>query len=105
MSHPSDPRDTRIEALEEKVRELQLHYEMQFGNEKVSGAIVSLLTSMSSDIKDVKMALFGNPQEPESIGLLVRLDRMEQWSAQAKWVLGSIATSVIAELAWLVFHH
>lgn len=101
QANPPDPRDLRISALESRVQELQLLYEMQFGNDKVAGAMVQLLTSMSSDLKDVKMALFGNAKEG-SVGLLVRLDRLEQWSKTARWVIGVMFVTVVGQLGYIM---
>lgn len=103
-NQPGDPRDARIAALESEVNELKLQFSLQFGTDKVAGAVVSLLTAMSSDLKDVKTALFGEPGE-ESVGLLVRLDRIEQWTSGAKWVLGVVVVEGVGILGWLLVHH
>lgn len=103
-SEPRDHRDARIAALETQVQELKLQFSMQFGTDKVAGAMVTLLTTMSEDLKDVKTALFGEPGE-ESVGLLVRLDRIEQWTSGAKWVLGVVVVEGVGILGWLLVHH
>jgi len=100
---PNDRDHSRIDELENKVRELELGYEVQFGSDRTSGAIVSLLSSMSTDLKDVKMALFGDAKDG-SIGLLVRLDRLEQWSKTARWVIGALFVAGAGEVIWRLFH-
>lgn len=104
MSQIPDPRDVRIEELEREVQKLKLNFEMKFGNDENKGTLVTLLSSMACDLKDMKLAMFGDPRDSQSIGLLVRIDRIEQWAGQAKWVIGSSATAIIGEIVWLVFH-
>lgn len=101
---PPDPRDKRIEDLEKTVQELQLLYAMQFGNDKVAGAMVGLLTTMSSDLKDVKTALFGEARDGSG-GLLVRIDRLEQWAKTARWVIATIVAAGIGEVIWFIINH
>ncbi len=105
MSQSPDPRDARIDALEREVQHLKLNFEMKFGNEDNKGTLVTLLSSMASDLKDMKLAMFGDPRDGNSIGLMVRIDRLEQWAGQAKWVIGTSCTAIIGEIVWLVFHH
>lgn len=102
QSNQSSNTDRRLDALESQLRETQLLYEMQFGNDKISGAMVSLLTKMSEDVRDVKLALFGEAKDG-SVGLLVRLDRLEQWSKTARWAIGVLFVAGVGELAYIIF--
>lgn len=100
---PNQPSNlqARVDALESKQRETQLLYEMQFGNDKITGAMVTLLTGMADDLKDVKLALFGEAKDG-SVGLLVRLDRLEQWAKTARWAIGILFTAGVGELAYII---
>lgn len=100
---PMDPRDKKIDELERDVAQLKLTYALQFGTDQVSGAIVTLLTSMSEDLKTVKSALSGDRPDG-SDGLLVRLDRLEQAAKNSKWWTRVFAAACIAELAYILIH-
>lgn len=105
MSNSPDPRDARIDVLEREVQHLKLNFEMKFGNEDNKGTLVTLLSGMAADLKDMKLAMFGDPRDSNSVGLMVRIDRLEQWAGTAKWVIGTSTTALIGEIVWLVFHH
>jgi len=100
---PEDPRDKRIAALEREITNLRFQYELQFGNEKVSGAVVTLLTTMASDLKEVKAAIFGDPADG-SVGLFLRLDRMEQWQKTARWTISALFTACAGQIVWWLTH-
>lgn len=103
--HPTDPRDKRIAHLEEEVQDLKLSFALQFGTDKVAGALLTTIQSMAQDMKDVKTALFGDASDTEKVGLLVRLDRLEQQAKTSKWWSRAFATIGIAELAYIIFRH
>lgn len=98
-NRPTDA--SRLDKLEAELRETKLLYDMQFGTDRVAGAMVSLLTSMAKDLTDVKTALFGDAKDG-SVGLLVRLDRLEQWSKTARWAIAVLFTAGVGELAYII---
>lgn len=104
---PTDPREARIEHLEEEVRSLQLSFALQFGTDKVTGALLTTIQTIAEDVKELKemkVALFGDGKG-ENVGLLVRLDRLEQAAKTSKWWSRAFATIGIAELAYIIFKH
>ena len=102
---PTDPRDERIAHLEEEVNDLKLSFALQFGTDKVAGEIVTLVTTMSADLKDVKTALFGDASDTEKVGLLVRLDRLEQAAKTSRWWSRTFAVACVGELIYIIFRH
>lgn len=99
---PTDPRDERIEHLEQEVRDLKLSFALQFGNDKVAGALLTTLTAMAKDVHEMKTAMFGDSAQA---GLMVRLDRLEQWSNTARWSIGVLFVAGVGELAYIIFRH
>lgn len=106
MTHeqPTDPRDKRIAHLEEEVRDLKLSFALQFGTDKVAGALLTTITAMAEDVREMKVALFGDASQ-EKVGLLVRLDRLEQSAKASKWWSRVFACACVAELFYIIFKH
>lgn len=99
---PIDPRDARIVILEAEVADLKLAYALQFGNDKVAGALLTTLKAMAKDVHEMKTAMFGDASQA---GLMVRLDRLEQSAFAARWWTRAFAAACVAELVYIIFKH
>jgi hypothetical protein len=98
------PDTHRITALEQAVNTLRHRYETQFGNEETEGVMVSLITTMAADLKEVSLALRGDTPDGRN-GLLVRIDRLEQWKYGATWWIRALATAGLGELIYIILRH
>lgn len=72
-------------------------------NQTIEHTILSELSAMRSELRDVRVAISGDPTDATKPGIMTRLDRLEQQMAAVQWftrsVFGAVVTVVVGAVA------
>jgi hypothetical protein len=99
--------DKEMSKIEERLRALELQQQRTSSHlESEVGNLVRLMSEIRDIIKRHDVMFFGHEG---SVGLLTRLDRLEQIEKSRKWMMhavGATALGLVVKVLWdIILHH